>query len=166
MPADPEFEELLETHQSSLLHYAGSLTGDAAQAQDVVQETFLRLLRLPRERWQGPIRAWLFRVARNLAIDGIRRRAKVVSLDPNALPEAVCEDSPFAEDDRLDAVLLLLRDLPARQREAIRLKFSAGLSYREIGEVIGVSESNAGYLLHLALKTIRERLPSSTQATP
>ena len=56
------------------------------------------------------------------------------------------------------AVLRLLATLPENQQEVVRLKFQNDLSYREISEVTGLSVSNVGYLLHIALKTVRERL--------
>ena len=58
------------------------------------------------------------------------------------------------------AALELLAELPEHQQEVVRLKFQSGLSYREIGDVTGLSVSNVGYLLHVALKTIRQRLAS------
>jgi len=58
-------------------------------------------------------------------------------------------------------LLRLLADLPANQQEVVRLKFQDGLSYRDIAEITGLTSSNVGYLLHVALKRLREQLAVS-----
>ena len=64
--------------------------------------------------------------------------------------------------DALDTALLqALADLPTNQQEVVRLKFQDGLSYRDIAEVTGLTQSNVGYLLHTAVKRLRERLAVS-----
>ena len=63
------------------------------------------------------------------------------------------------QNEDAGCVLGLLATLSANQQEVIRLRFQSGLSYREIGRVTGLSVTNVGYLIHTAIKTIRERLP-------
>ena len=151
--------EVLEEHQVSLLRYAASIAGREA-ATDIVQETFLRLCRTPREQVQGHVAPWLFRVCRNLAIDAGRDRARFRSMenkteepDEKASPADLVEQSETAA-----RALRAVEKLPERQREAVRLKFAAGLSYKEIADVLDTSVNNVGVLLHRALKDVRGHL--------
>ena len=63
-----------------------------------------------------------------------------------------------ARDDSVSAVLRCMSDLPYVQQEVLRLKFQHGLSYREIGEVLNLTATNVGFLIHTGLKTVRRRL--------
>jgi RNA polymerase sigma-70 factor (ECF subfamily) len=80
---------------------------------------------------------------------------------------AVCECplptqvSAVERQESQSQLLRLLADLPANQQEVVRLKFQDGLSYRDIAEITGLTSSNVGYLLHVALKRLREQLAVS-----
>jgi RNA polymerase sigma-70 factor (ECF subfamily) len=80
---------------------------------------------------------------------------------------AVCEcplpiqPAALEQQETEHHLLQLLGDLPANQQEVVRLKFQNGLSYRDIAEVTGLTSGNVGYLLHMALKRLRERLAVS-----
>ena len=76
---------------------------------------------------------------------------------------AVCDTPPsqavaMEEQETQSAILRVLARLPDNQQEVVRLKFQENLSYRDISEVTGLSVSNVGYLLHVALKTLRQQL--------
>lgn len=145
------------------MQYVARLVGDTDTARDIVQEAFLRLVQ------KGPAdaehaRAWLYTVARNLAFDGRRKERRVV--EPN-LSEPTGAKSPAEllelrqESHRL---LAFVEALPANQREVVRLKFQAGLSYKEIAEVTRLSVSNVGFLLHVAMKALKERMQEAPRA--
>jgi RNA polymerase sigma-70 factor (ECF subfamily) len=112
--------------------------------------TFERALRsIDRFRPRGGgMAAWLLRIARNAAIDEGRRAARrpVVAVDPEAAT---------ASDDAAD-LRLLVAALPDRQREAIELRYAAGLTAREIGTVLSISEGAAQKHLERALQALRE----------
>ena len=106
--------------------------------------------------------AWLFTVCRNRALELRRKETRMRQLTDDlaesrvgdvALPAAVLE---LAESG--GRVLSLLAALPDNQQEALRLKFQGGLRYREIAEVLDLSVSNVGFLIHTGLKAIREQM--------
>ncbi len=152
---------LLAEHEASLLRYAMRLTGDAHMASDCVQETFLRLCREDPADIRGHEAAWLYRVCRHRAMDWKRKANRMQITD---VQTAECLDREPEPADRLEqqedvsAVLALLSELPENQQDVLRLKFQAGLSYREISEATDLSVSNVGFLIHTGLKKLRERL--------
>ena len=150
----------LERHEGPLLRYAQRITGDADRARDVVQETFLRLCRQQRAELDGHLVEWLYTVCRRQALDVRRREQRMATLAPS---EAVLsngrEPERHAEDQETAArALRLLAELPENQQRVLRLKFEHGLSYREIAEATGLSASNVGYLIHVGLKALRQKL--------
>lgn len=159
MAAPSPFDQILARYERPLVRYAKQITGDLDLARDAVQETFLRLSRQNLDALAPRLAAWLFCVCRNCAIDQQRR---VVRFSPDGLDHDLPSPGPSPADhagDREDASTLrrLVAGLPERQRELVRLKFDAGLSYREIAEVTQLSVSNVGVQLHLALQTLRRQ---------
>jgi len=151
--------EALSAYEKPLVRYASAIVGSAL-ATDVVQDTFLRLCKQDREAVEPHLRAWLFTVCRNRALD--MKRDKRGS-EPLAEEDQMESDSegPSEALERKEAmrrVLGALDTLPERQREAVVLKFSGELSYQEIADVLGTSVSNVGVLLHTALKALREHV--------
>lgn len=152
---------LVEQYEKPLCRYAFSLTRSLSSAQDAVQETFLRLCREKRSRIEGHEAAWLFRVCRSRVFDMLRKEKHVQPLMQNESLVAASGPSPDAvalRDEAEQMVPQLLRQLPERQSEVIRLKFQQGLSYREIARVMDLSESNVGYLIHMGVRTLREQM--------
>jgi len=152
------FEALYRASRDDLYAYVATLLRDRAAAEDVTALAFERAYRRRRtfDRRRGGERAWLFGIARNAALDELRRRGRhaTLALDPHEL------DAPAIEDDvdgalRRSAVRLAVGELTPRERELVALKFHAGLSNAEIARVLGVSESNAGTLLHRTMTKLR-----------
>lgn len=148
------FEELYRDTVDDLYAYVATLVRDRAAAEDVVAAAFERAYRKhgsydPR---RGSQRQWLFGIARNSALDELRRRKRLTSLaaEPEAPPE---ED---ADPVRRATVRAALARLDARDRELVALKFFAGLDNAEIAAVLGISASNAGTRLHRAIDRLRE----------
>lgn len=138
------------------------LGGDVERARDLVQEAFLRLCDQDRAAVESHLAEWLYTVCRNLAIDAKRkdRRMRHISEEQEATFAADLE-SPTDAAERVDAygrVVDAMRVLPDRQQEIVRLKFQHGLSYKEIGEVMNLTATNVGFILHTAIKSLRERL--------
>jgi RNA polymerase sigma-70 factor (ECF subfamily) len=136
-----------------------TLLRDRAAAEDV---TALAFERAYRRRWtfdrhRGEERAWLFGIARNAALDELRRRRRLATLviDPEDSAARATEDSADVTLRRT-AVRDALASLSAREREIIALKFHAGLANSELARVLGVSESNAGTMLHRTMQKLRK----------
>jgi RNA polymerase sigma factor (sigma-70 family) len=159
-------EELFAALEAPLLSYALRLVGQLDIAEDIVQEAFMRL-HAQFDKVKQP-RRWLYRTAHNLALNQRRQTSKIVSLespskegdtapaetqDPQPLP-----DEQIARWEGIGLVRLSLETLDSRSRELVRLKFSDGLSYKEIAERTGLSIGNIGYILHHAVKAIAEEL--------
>lgn len=129
------------------------LTGNAAQAEDLVQEVFLKLIETIRSyRGEAPFGAWLKRMTANAAIDQLRRNKRFADADP----EAMFAESGAAEPgpaQRLDALSLLLR-LPGRARAVVVLHELEGYTHTEIAELFGQSESYSKSILARGLQRL------------
>jgi RNA polymerase sigma-70 factor (ECF subfamily) len=155
------FEALYRSSRDDVFSYVATLLRDRAAAEDVTALAFERAYRRRRsfDRRRGEERAWLFGIARNAALDELRRRRRAAQLagDP-AQPDAGEEPAGDGHEVALrrTAVRTALARLSAREREIVALKFHAGLANGEIAQVLGISESNAGTLLYRTLKKLRK----------
>jgi RNA polymerase sigma-70 factor (ECF subfamily) len=161
-PADStweRFEALYRSSRDDVYAYVATLLRDRAAAEDVTALAFERAYRRRRtfDRRRGEERAWLFGIARNAALDELRRRGRVAKLaaDPEDLDRVSVEDGADIALRRT-VVSAALAQLPPRERELIALKFHGGLSNAELAHVLGVSESNAGTLLHRTIEKLRK----------
>jgi RNA polymerase sigma factor (sigma-70 family) len=153
------FSELYKRTFPRVYAYVASLLRDRSAAEDVTAQAFERAYRKRRSYRpaRGSMDAWLFGIARNAALDELRRRKRraVLEVDP--------EDtvSPAPEDQaelalRRETVRAALASLDGQERDLIALKFAGGLSNGEIARVLGMSESNAGTRLHRTITKLRE----------
>jgi RNA polymerase sigma-70 factor (ECF subfamily) len=151
----------MERHEAELLRYALSLVGDLPSAEDLVQDAFFKLCKQEPESLRGRLVPWLFTVVRNQALDRHRRESRWPrAAEAEASQVAGSSPTPSASAQARDDVrnlMSLLTALPPNQREVVRLKFQNQLSYREISHLTRLSETNVGFLLHTALKTLRQR---------
>jgi RNA polymerase sigma-70 factor (ECF subfamily) len=158
------FERLYRSSRDDLYAYVASLLHDGPAAEEVTATAFERAYR-KRKRFdssKGEPRAWLFGIARNAALDELRRRSRQaeMAVEPADLDGASVETGTETSERRL-ALKAGLAHLGARDRELIALKFFAGLDNSEIASVLGISESNAGTRLHRAVTKLREALDGS-----
>jgi len=157
-------EQLVHQHERPLLAYAHRMLGrDWQSAQDAVQETFLRLCREDRQKIESRVAAWLYTVCRSRVIDMQRTKhstpidaAEMTVADPTLSPSQQASD---AEDQ--DQLAEMVDQLSPRQQEVIRLRMQAGLSYREIADVTGLTVGNVGFHLHAAVRSLRDSLAVS-----
>jgi RNA polymerase sigma-70 factor (ECF subfamily) len=151
---------VLAAFEAPLLRHAAAVVGDAAAAQDVVQESFLRLL--AKGQPIDNLSAWLHRVTHNPALDHLRKESRMRKLHLSAAPRTEPLAPPPSEDfDRREAqalVLGALERLTHNERAVLMLKIKEGRSYQEISERTGLSSSNVGYLIHHGLKKLTARL--------
>lgn len=153
--------EALERYERPLLKYALGLCGDRELARDTVQETFLKLVGEAAQKRPENLPAWLFSVCRNRLIDIRRKQFRLVPLEPSHLDRdpdpAICPSRAIEDKETAELLARLIAELPERDRELIRLKFQAGLSYREIAQITSLTEGHVGYLLHHAVKSMRDQ---------
>jgi RNA polymerase sigma-70 factor (ECF subfamily) len=170
------FEELFDRHGGSIYGFLARRLGDPGLAEDLYQEVFLRLHRA-RKTYdpRRPFRAWLFAIVHNLLNDALRqqmRTPRMQSLDAlpqpgssgpavhpepaAALPSSVASaESITSTRQAATALSAALRELPADEATVLILARLEGLSYDEIGSVIGRTEAAAKQLAYRALKRVR-----------
>jgi RNA polymerase sigma-70 factor (ECF subfamily) len=162
-PADT-IDRLVDRYERPLLAYASRmLGGDWQGAQDAVQETFLRLCREDHSKIESRVAAWLFSVCRSRVID-MQRTNHTTPIDASQVTVAdSAPDVAQVASDAEDKVHLnqLVDKLSPRQQEVLRLRLQAGLSYREISEVTGLTVGNVGFHLHEAVRNLRDSLAVS-----
>ena len=159
------FERLVATYEGPLLRYAGRILLNQTASQDVVQNTFVRLYR----RWEGdwepspPVSSWLYRVAHNCAVDHLRKESRRRLLHLRQAEERPVSAAPnrgegFHISERAERAAQALKTLSLREQQLVILKIYEEKSYREIGDITGLSTSNVGYILHHAMKKMAAAL--------
>jgi RNA polymerase sigma factor (sigma-70 family) len=154
----PPFQVLIDRHSVELKRYLVAVVG-REDASDAFQEVMLAALRAyPRLRDAGNLKAWLFTIAHNQAIDGHRRRARrpaeVALVAAGAVPAPVAI-APGADEA---GVWHAVAALPAKQRSAVVLRYVADLPYRDVAAAVGCSEPAARQNVREALKKLREEM--------
>ncbi len=157
--AAESFDALYRDCARDLYAYVRTLLGDDAAAEDVTALAFERAYRRRTsfDDRRGSRRGWLFGIARNAALDELRRRRRLAPLI-GELPDELA-GSPDEEADlalRRTTVRAALAALPARDRELVALKFHGGLTNAELAVVLGTSETNAGTRVHRAVTKLRK----------
>jgi RNA polymerase sigma factor (sigma-70 family) len=149
----PPFQHVVELHADGVARFLAAQVGPD-EADDCLQETLMAALRAyPELRRGSNVRAWLYTIARNKALDSHRarrRRATPVAEPPEAAAPAGA--------DRDGQLWELVRALPEKQRSAVALRYVADLSHREIGVAIGCSEDAARQNVRVGLQKLREEL--------
>jgi RNA polymerase sigma-70 factor, ECF subfamily len=167
---DEEFTMLFQDFYPSLCRFLECLLGGrVALAQDLAQESFLQL---HRTAWGTmPVdeaRFWLYRVARNLAINEFRKshtRYRLFDRVVEAMrPRSRNPEQEYETQERQQMVLEMLHVLPEDQRVALLLREQEQLSYREISEVLKISESKVKVDIFRARATLRERWSKKTKS--
>ena len=153
------FDALYRESRDDVYAYAAGLLRDRSAAEEVASQAFERAWRKRRQlnRRRGTPRAWLFGIARNAALDELRRRTR---LAPAHESEAQVDPLANPAEAAVDRAVLrqALDSLSGRERELVALKFFAGLSNAEIATVIRTSESNAGTRLHRVIEKLRRSI--------
>lgn len=155
------FEPLARRLERPAFHFAVMLTQDRAVAEEVVQEAFARVWASKNTpSVEADFRRWLYRVITNLARDHHRRRRFQATMRFWSVParDPIEEVARRAEDREL---LVALRRLPLKDRQAIYLHYFEGQSFAEVAEVLRVRETAARVRVHRALRVLRTRLSPS-----
>ena len=167
------FNFLVEKYHRAMIHFLFRMVRNQAVAEELAQEVFLRVYR-SRESYRAEAKftTWLYRIATNLAVNHARdtkheRSAQTIYLDApdeetGTTPD-VADDEPTVEqrllrDERMAAIRTHVMALPERQRMAVLMHKYQGMDYRQIGEVLKLSESATKSLLFRAYQTLRDKL--------
>ena len=153
-----DFDALYRGARDDVFAYVATLLHDRSAAEDVTALAFERAFRKRKSfnPQRGSERSWLFGIARNAALDELRRRRRIAELaaEPEDVGAATPEESAEVALRRA-ALREAMGRLDPRERELVALKFFAGLDHAEIAAVLGVSESNAGTRLHRTMTKLR-----------
>jgi RNA polymerase sigma-70 factor (ECF subfamily) len=167
------FNYLAVKYHRPIFHFLFRMVRNQAIAEELAQDVFLRVYRSRQSyRAEAKFTTWLYRIATNLAVNHARdtkheRAARNVYLDaPDELTGAtpdVADDEPSVEqsllrEERMKAIRTHVMELPERQRMAVLMHKYQGMDYREIGEVLKLSESATKSLLFRAYQTLRDKL--------
>lgn len=167
------FDYLIQKYRKPIIHFMYRMVHNQAVAEELAQEVFLRVYR-SRETYRAEARfsTWLYRIATNLGVNYARdtrheRTASTIYLDEtesetNTSPD-VADSTPSVESnllrrERLQAIRQHVLALPERQRMAVLMHKYEGMDYKQIGEVLRLSESATKSLLFRAYQTLREKL--------
>jgi RNA polymerase sigma-70 factor (ECF subfamily) len=168
---DAEFAEVFNEFYPSLCRFLECLLGGASgAAQDIAQESFMQLYRTGLESVvRDEVRFWLFRVARNFALNELGRRStrrrligKVVDAFRTETPGP---DKQLEAAERQELILSLLKHLPEHQRAALLLREQEEMSYGEIARVLNVSEGKVKVDIFRARTTLRARWQRAQRAS-
>lgn len=158
------FRSLTERHAASVTAHAKRMLRDATEAEDVVQEAFLRLWKNASSyRPEARLSTFLHRIVHNLCVDQLRARHPG---DPDALDGLSSEDRPSRElavRSRAEQVHHEVKALPERQRAALSLVHFEGLTNSEAAEILQVSVDALESLLARGRRSLRERLLRAAQ---
>jgi RNA polymerase sigma-70 factor (ECF subfamily) len=155
------FEPIYAGFRGGLARYLRALARDGALADDLLQETFLQLHRV-RHTYQSPrpVKPWVYAIARHVFLMNRRaayRRGRHEAIADETLPDVPVAPEVESLGDR-DAVERALANLPAARREPLVLHHMLGMSFKEVGAVLGISEGAAKVRAHRALTEIREAM--------
>ena len=171
------FESLVRRHRTPVFNFILRFTGHRARAEDVLQETWLKVVRSAREyEPKAKFTTWLYTIARNLCVDSARKESyrQASSLEAptgngaggeegralgEALPDTGASPERGAYNARLRPLIeRALASLPEEQREVFLLREYSGIAFKEIAEVTGVSENTVKSRMRYALEGLRRRL--------
>lgn len=159
--------QLVERHHNPLMGYLYRMTsGDRQLAEDLVQETFLRMVRgIQRYAYPRPFKPWLYAIATNLGRDHYKAASTrlAAELDETLWHDTSPEETTLA-DDEVQTVIRALGDMPDFQREVIALRFYQGLSLAEIADALDIPAGTVKSRLSLGLKRLREQLLTTDKA--
>jgi RNA polymerase sigma-70 factor (ECF subfamily) len=170
---DRGFDILIQKYRNPIIHFMFRMVHNQAVAEELAQEVFLRVYR-SRQTYRAEARftTWMYRIATNLGVNHARdtrheRAAHNVYLDqpdpetgstPDVADLKASVEQELVRDERMKAIRQHVLALPERQRTAVLMHKYQGLDYKQIGEVLKLSESATKSLLFRAYQTLREKL--------
>jgi RNA polymerase sigma-70 factor (ECF subfamily) len=164
-PEGSDFSSLYRAHARDVHRFTLFLCGDPALAEDIVSETFIRLWNARARLDLRTVRAYLFTIARNLFLQGLRRRRATTGLDEQWVDPRPGPEEQASSRAELRSVLAALQSLPETDRAALLMRANDGLAYEDIARALGVSLAAAKVKVHRArLRLAAARLASGKTA--
>jgi RNA polymerase sigma-70 factor (ECF subfamily) len=154
-----EFEDVYRESAGAIFAFVAGMLRDRSAAEEVTAIAFERGFRARAtfDRRRGAPRAWMFGIARNAALDELRRRGRVAELPPEPEDRTSAGPPELAEASaRREVVLRALDKLEPRERELVALRFDGGLSHAEIAEVLDITATNASTMVHRVVTKLRK----------
>ncbi len=150
-----DFHSLFERYSQDVYRFALYLSGDPSLAEEIAQETFVRVWVMPGEVRGGTVKAYLLTIARNLYLAERRRAARHVALDSDLPDPKPGPEAGAWGRQELDAVLVALQGLPEADRTALLMHAQDGLSYAAIASALGLSTAAVKVRVHRARIKLR-----------
>ena len=153
------FEEIYRRFGDRMKSIAWNHLGNVSDAEDAVQETFLKIHRAASTyTGEASFSTWVFRILVNTCYDILRKRKRRIDEAPiDELPETAERTAPSVDDAKRMTLMKLLRELPEQRRSVFTLFEIEGLSHAEIGEVLGISEGNSKWILFATKKELQQK---------
>ena len=157
-----EINQVINEFEVPLLRYATRILGSCDIACDIVQEAFIRYVRYRQDSEKEPvknIKAWVYRVTNNLALDYIRKNQRLEEFDEDMVKKVGHSNngdpaSLVSKKDAESTAWKMLRTLGDREQEIVLLKVVERKSYQEIAKIMEISTTNVGFILHTSLKKL------------
>ena len=158
-----ELAGLYEEYYDRISRYAYVHIGDRADAEDLAGETFLKALKsLDSYQERGvPMQAWLFKIAHNLVVDYLRRKAKIKAQATEMEMLQVAGDDPIIEAEtkiRMEKVAEAMKRLTSDQRQVVSLRFLSGLASKEVAQIMNKSDGAVREMQRAAIDKLRAML--------
>lgn len=156
-----QYAGLVQRYQESLVHFLRRILSSDEDVFDCAQDAFLAAYRsLNRYSKEYPFRAWLYAIARNKALDLLRKRRKEVLMAPD---ESMIDPQPSPEEamlvkEQAEILSEVLHELPEQYAQALYLRYQQELSYKEIAIVLGVPVSRVKTYIHRGKEKLRQNL--------
>lgn len=151
-----DFAQVYREHVTRVYRYVYARVGNRESAEDLTAQVFFEALqRWPSYREQGKVAAWLFTIARRRVADYYRRSRPTLSLEQ--LPEVDDPATPWEAielQEEVEHLAVLVSQLDEEDQELLRLRFAAGLTYREMAEVLGRSEAAVKMAVHRLIRRL------------
>jgi RNA polymerase sigma-70 factor, ECF subfamily len=161
-----DFKALYEQYAPDVFRFAIYLSGNHSDAEDITAETFVRAWTASARIEAATVKGYLFTIARNLFLKGLRRTSRQTTLDDELPDGAPGEPARFDRRTELDAVLARLQTLPELDRAALLMRAQDGLPYQEIAAALGISVSAAKVKVHRARAVLMKLRTSGASALP
>jgi RNA polymerase sigma-70 factor (ECF subfamily) len=160
-------EDAVERYEKPLLKYAYNIVKDAECAREIVQDTFMRLFNQKQSKINGYLAQWLFAVCRNHGLKTLVKEKRYVHMDDVELCEKQVEhfiDVDFNLSEFGNLLIKHLNRLPKKQLAVITARYWNNLSYRQIGEQLGLTSDNVGFILSTVIKRLRKSIKAENNA--